>query len=134
MAGLAPTLQVAVPAATAAALLVEEAGGPEAVTEDVTAVGEFCMSAVQTLPGIGPDTLTGLENTLPGLTRIAPDIVDDVEEAEDVIENSDWAVELIRARLNLPEWANVGWWNTMSRFPQNSWWFDDIMRKLSEGE
>ena len=80
------------------------------------------------------DTITGLEDTVPAVESLVPDSGEEIEEAEDVIENSDWARKVIEARLNLPEWANVSWWNTMSKYPASSWWYSDLMKKLSEGE
>ena len=49
MAGLAPTMQAAAPVAVATGILVEEAGGPEAVVEGAVGVGESCVALAETL-------------------------------------------------------------------------------------
>jgi RHS repeat-associated protein len=76
MAGLTPALQAAAPVTAAAVLLVEEAGGPEAVGEEVAAVGEGCVAVVE--QGVGalesgnPITqLTGLSTPVDAFANTA---------------------------------------------------------------
>ena len=115
MAGLAPTLQAAAPVAAAAVVLVEEAGGPEAVGEDVTAVGEGCVALADTVlasPAVQQtvQSIAPIPQSAPGLYTAVVQFANTVNPAlEDTLasaetegaseSNSDWAWEWLNASL-----------------------------------
>ena len=136
MAGLTPAVQAAAPVAGAAVLLVEEAGGPEAVGEEVVAAGEGCVALVE--QGVGaiesgnPVTqLTGVStpvdalantffaNTLPA----APGQGEMMYQLESMGEPPPWAWDRVESMLDISERLHsLDYWDTLESFQMKELW------------